>query len=120
MAIQNFIYFASSISFFIGAIFGIIKFDTLTNMLLGAAISGFSLFLILGFCSVFVLKYMQDYVTEQEKEVYETILDEHKININKKYTRFQDTVAEIKALGVKEILAQESKEKPIRKRGTIG
>ena len=119
MAIQNFIYFSCSFSFFIGSIFGIIKFDTLASMLVGGFIVGLTLFLILGFCSVFILHYVTVSATEHEKEIYETILDEHKISINKKYAYFQDTVSQIRALGVKEILEKDHKEKPMR-RSTIG
>ena len=112
MAIENFTNFAVSLGFFIGAFFGILKFDSVIEILMVTFLISMVMFLIICACGVFIIRYLELKEEEHlEKSVYETILEEYRVRVNRKQNEFNKITSVIRSLNIKDVLIKDREER---------
>lgn len=112
MSIENFINFGVAISFFIGIFFSFLKFNFIIDILLGSFIIGCFSFVIITLGSTLVAEYL-DFETKEyiEKDVYETVLEEYKVKINKKYSSFETLSESIHDMNIEDLVSENTQTK---------
>jgi len=110
MAVENFINFGVAISYFVGIFFAFLKFTYITDILLGSVIITSILIILISLCSTLVVKYTkvedEDFL---EKDIYETLLEDYKIKINKKHANYESLSKNINDLDIRNMMEEDRK-----------